>query len=124
MSPPPSFPGPLQYGLPTSAVLPYLAAALASLITGVFAFFAARSTSTAPQQMAMNDAFRALMDDLQAERATLTARISVLESDVIFREAEIVRMRGEVRGTLQSMHSLIRWCERSGVEVPKHFLGK
>lgn len=117
---------PLPPGLPSSgsgytAVLLSLLAVVGALITGAFAWSAARFTATAPQQMAMNDAFRSLTEELQTERARLIAQISELEKDVKDHELEVLRLRGEIRGRDQLVASLIRLCERSKIKVPPQY---
>ena len=87
--------------LQLTAVLPFLGAIVAALL----GWFGALSTRTAPQQMALNDAFRTLMDELQNERAQHIVRISELES-------EVIRQRGEIAQHLQIAASLQHQVDR------------
>ncbi len=79
----------------------------------LLAWSAARYSQRAPLQESLNAAFRSVMDELQTERARLIARISELESDLTNREAEIIRLRGEVRQHLQIQQSQHRLLDKN-----------
>ena len=87
--------------------LPYLGA----VVTGLLGWFGARYTAIAPQQMALNDAFRSLVAELQDERAVHIVRISELEG-------EVIRQRGEISNLLASKDALLRILERNGIQFP------
>src|SRR5579872_4405032 len=113
MSPPPLPTHSGHVGSTVTGVLLFLGAC----VTGVLGYFGVRSTRTAPLQEALNGAFRSLVDELQADSARLTARISELEDDQAGQEGEIRRLRGVVRGLQQREASLIRFAERAGMTV-------
>jgi hypothetical protein len=98
----------LPFGLPWWVVLPSLSAGVGSLLT----FLGVRFSQTAPLQVAMNDAFRALMAEFQSDRLAHTVRISELEG-------EIQRLRGELRSSQQTEISLRHFVKRSGLTLPK-----
>ncbi len=101
-------------GLAFSDALPYLVGALASLITGLSAYFAARHTAAAQLQGAITDAFQALMKEWQDRHSADTARILELEGIVKFRDSEIVSLRGEHRQLTQKLESAERLLAKLG----------
>lgn len=68
--------------------------------------------------MALNDAFRSLTEELQADHAQLSARISGEKLARERAEAEVLRLRGLVNSHIQREASLKRWAERSGLTLP------
>ena len=108
MSPQQLPPGPPTSGLDISAVLPYLGA----IITGVVGWFAALSTAPARLQTTLNGAFHTLTEELQGERARLTALVSKLEEKVEKQASRIEQLEGEVRQNLQLIESTKRTHEK------------
>lgn len=116
-------PLPTPSGQPDS---PFLAALLSLLsllggggiIAALLRWSAARSSTPAQQQEALNDAFSGLTKDLQEERAWLTARISELDAKNARLELSNLEQSGEIRGLKQSLYSLQAFVRRSGLELP------
>lgn len=78
---------------------------LGGIAVAAIGFLGSRSTAVAPLQSALNDAFRSLMDEWQAERAQHIARISELEG-------EVRRQRSVINQGLQREESQTRLLER------------
>lgn len=114
MPPPPLPLSPEPFGGLTAGVLVFCGV----VVTAVLGFFGVRSSRVAPLQTALNDAFRSLTDELQADRVRLCAQISELEADLLIAETEVIRLRQEIRGHQQRETSLRRWAERSGLTPP------
>ncbi len=111
IAPPPSSP---SFGSIASAVLPYASA----IIAGVLAWFASQFSATVRLSKTLFDASRLLVADSQAVHARDGVRISELEQKVGVAEAEVIRMRGEVNGSIQREQSLRAWVVRQGLEPP------
>lgn len=98
-------------GLTIPGALPSWLIALVAILGPLLGYFGARSTAIAPLQVAMNDAFRSVMEELQEDRARCIARISVLES-------EIRRQRGEINQHLAKEAAFLRLLESHNVPLP------
>src|SRR5580658_10112389 len=120
MLPPPS---PTPSGPSVSSLKDALLSSLSmlgggGLVAALLHWFAARSSTPAQQQAALNDAFSGLTADLQEERAYLIARISELERDLGNERLAGYQKDGEIRGLKQSLYSLQAFVRRSGLESP------
>lgn len=81
-----------------------LVGAVASIITGVIAYFGGRGASIAAVQTALNASFKELVDTLQQERAADRKRMLEIE--------------GRCNGLEQHIVSLERILRGAGIEVP------
>lgn len=109
-----SSPLPPTSGLEPSVVLPYFLA----VVTGLVGWFGAQFTAGAKLQETVLSASRALVTEWQTQHAQDSARISALEDKLKIAESEVVRMRGEVNGSLQREESLRRFVLRNGLTPP------
>ncbi len=98
MSELPSLPPPPTLSSSLVAVLSFLGATLVAVV----GYFGARFTATAPLQVALNSAFRSLMEEWQSERARLIVRISELEGEVL-RQRGVIN-QGLAREAAQARH--------------------
>lgn len=101
-------------GLTWTAALPYLAA----IGTAALGYLGARFTARAQLEKTLFDASRDWVAQAQEQLARSSARILELEERCRVAEAEVIRMRGEVNGSLQREDSLRRFIKRKGITPP------
>src|ERR1700685_1283420 len=116
-------PSPTPSGTPGSSIKDALLSLLSLLggggiVAALLHWFAARSSTPAQQQAALNDAFSGLTTDLQEERAWLTVRISELERELGNERLANQQMVNEIRGLKQSLYSLQAFMRRLNLELP------
>lgn len=78
------------------------------VVAGLFAWFGRRGSTVAQQQTALNDAFHTFTDQLQEERATLTAHGLKLEGELAQARLTLLERDGEIRSLRQLNESLQR----------------